>query len=214
MPHKSNLFAIVLSFFMGVGLASGYFLHLYTPSNNKTAKSAHTDQNIIIEVNSNKPAQKPFVNTERKAFQQPVEQEHVETISALSNELAVTKKQLKLTQQQLKQGRLEGADFTKQLDDKFDEESENTLWSFDVETALTDFLIVSDLSNNAQLNYITCKQTICKFELLADKNNEQGHAQWRELNDKLVTMPWWQQFKMTSSSSTDERIEFTVSTKE
>jgi len=214
MPYKSNLFAMILSFFVGVGLTSGYFLHLYEPFNDKTAQFIHASQDVIIEVSGNKSVQKSPINTTTKALQQPLEKEYISKISALNNELSVATKQLKVAQQQLKRTRLEGTDFAKQLDEKFDSESENTQWSFEIETALTDFLIISDLSNTAQLSYLTCKQTICKFELLADKNNEQGHAQWRELNDKLATTPWWQQFKITSSSSNDERIEFIVSTKE
>ncbi|MBH0019654.1 MULTISPECIES: hypothetical protein [unclassified Pseudoalteromonas] len=228
MSNKSNSLSMLLSFIAGVGLASSYFLFFNKISNDAYPQSENTRQNVTIKVSSNNKLSSHDVSNDsnlnsalitanQNATRQFVEQEYTQQISTLTDELAVKTKELKRAEQQLKStqlAQLDDVDFSKQLDEKFDNESENTQWSYEIETALTDFLITSNLSNSAQLSDLECKQTLCKFVIVAEQSNEQGHAQWRELNDKLTAMPWWQQFKLTTSSSNDEKIEFVVSIKE
>jgi hypothetical protein len=225
MLNKSNLLGLCC-FIFGVGLTSSYFLFLHQP-HFQTAKSQPVPhKSIIIKRTNGAPLNITNTgesvsnagivanNTENSNASVLVTKPYTHQIAILTNELELKAQQLKLVDQQLKLAQLDQLDFAKQLEEQFITEDENTQWSYEVETALLDFLITSDLSNAAQLNSIMCKQTLCKFSLVTDENNQQGHTQWREFNDKLRLMPWWQQFKLTSSNSTDTHIEFIVSTKE
>ncbi|WMS95113.1 hypothetical protein RB215_03360 [Pseudoalteromonas sp. HL-AS2] len=215
MLNKSNLLGLCC-FILGVGLTSGYFLFLHSMPIQAQQSQPFPYKSIVIKqandesLNSTDEHVNPADGNSQAESIAP----YTHKIATLTNELELKTKQLKRVEQALKLAQLDQLDFAKQLEEKFIAEDENSQWSYEVETALTDFLITSDLSNTAQLTSLECKQTLCKFSLVADKTNQQEHVQWRELNDKLALMPWWQQFKLTSSNSTDEQIDFIVSTKE
>ena len=121
--------------------------------------------------------------------------------------------QLKQSQQQLKLNQSESVELDDELAIQFEQEADNLEWSYELEVALTDFLIINEFADSAELTALKCKQTICKFELTINQHAvNYGAKLWRELNDKLHLEPWWQQFKLSASQSNDARIEFTVST--
>lgn len=222
MLIKSNALAMLLCFVLGAALASSYFLFIGASApivqaevNTANPASSHLSaptpsayNNTVVSAPSavNNQAQRPLAGVN--------EQHYTQQIVKLTDELAMKTQQLQHNELQLRAAQRHGGDLAQQLGDVFSNEHENSQWSYELETALSDFLITSDLTHQAQLNYLTCKQTTCKFELVAEPHSQQGHIAWRELNDKLALMPWWQQFKLTASSATETHIEFIVSTKE
>ncbi len=132
-------------------------------------------------------------------------------VVALKRELATQKAAVKSYQKQL-QG---PSDFEQMLLDKFDQQKRDEEWAYRTEVALQDFLITADLTIAPELVSAECKTSVCKFELVAPQGNEEfDHRQWRELNDKLVKQAFWQQFKTSASTSSDDDFKLLLSTEQ
>ena len=105
------------------------------------------------------------------------------------------------------------SDFEKVLRDKFEKQTRDEEWAYRTEMALQDFLLTADLAIMPDIVSAKCKTTVCEFELAAPADNDTfGSAQWRELNDKLMKQEFWQQFKSTTSTSSDSELKLLLST--
>jgi len=217
---KNSPLSLLLAFIAGVIIASGYFL-LIAPFEQNTDKK-HIQS--ISKVSTSTPAPVQTValavteipdqqtltdnnDTSRSAEQLQLQQQVVE----LKRELATQKAAVKSYQKQL-QG---PSDFEQMLLDKFDQQNRDEEWAYRTEVTLQDFLITADLTITPELVSAECKTSVCKFELVAPQGNEEfDHRQWRELNDKLVKQAFWQQFKTSTSTSSDESFKLLLSTEQ
>ena len=94
-----------------------------------------------------------------------------------------------------------------------EEQSRDEAWAYQVETAMSDFLIMADLPVQPQLSVSTCKSSVCQFKLLQpeDVDDLPSHY-WRNMTDKMVEQSWWKQFKFTSTTSSDDSLTIIAST--
>lgn len=214
---KNSPLSLLLAFIAGITFASGYFfLTAPTPSQQQTdvdlikAQSKLSKEPVEVAQISLLPTmqvEKQFADSDlgsghsKEQLQQQVKE--------LEHALAVQKATVKSYQKQLRAP----SDFEQVLLDKFDEQTRNEEWAYRTETALQDFLITADLTITPELVSAQCKTSVCKFELVAPKDNDEfDHRQWRELNDKLVKQEFWQQFKTSTSSSSDDDLKLLLST--
>ena len=94
-----------------------------------------------------------------------------------------------------------------------EEQSRDEAWAYQVETAMSDFLIMADLPVQPQLSVSTCKSSVCQFKLLQpeDVDDLPSHY-WRNMTDKMMEQSWWKQFKFTSTTSSDDSLTIIAST--
>lgn len=216
---KNSLWSLLLAFIAGVTLATGYFfLTAPTPSQQHTdVESIQTHPKVSRE--SIEVAQidiLPTVKVEKQPVDSDLGSEHSkeqlqQQVNELKQALAVQKATVKNYQKQLRAP----SDFEQVLLDKFEEQTRNEEWAYRTETALKDFLLTADLTVAPELVSAECKTSVCKFELVAPEDNDAfDHTQWRELNDKLVKQEFWQQFKASTSTSSDESFKLLLSTEQ
>ncbi|WP_217875972.1 hypothetical protein [Pseudoalteromonas shioyasakiensis] len=94
-----------------------------------------------------------------------------------------------------------------------EEQSRDEAWAYQVETAMSDFLIMADLPALPELSISRCKSSVCQFKLLQpeDVDDLPSHY-WRNMTDKMVEQSWWKQFKFTSTTSSDDSLTIIAST--
>ena len=218
---NNGLFSRVLAFAAGVVLTWGYFqlassktTPVHTPLTHEVEQQrdimatdvetavANQAANFAQAIDSKKMAIAPQQQT---AEEQTLEQQ----VQQLKRELLQQQKLVKAYEQQLQAP----SDFEQALLDKFTEQSRNEEWAYRTETAMKDFLQIADLGITPELVSAQCKSSVCKFELAAPKDvDDFDHTQWRELNDKLVQQDFWQQFKVSTSKSSDRDFSLLLST--
>jgi len=94
-----------------------------------------------------------------------------------------------------------------------EEQSRDEAWAYQVETAMSDFLIMADLPVQPELKIATCKSSVCQFKLLQPVGvDDLPSRYWRDLGDKMMEQSWWKQFKFTSSTSSDGSLTVIAST--
>ncbi|WP_194441778.1 hypothetical protein [Pseudoalteromonas simplex] len=102
------------------------------------------------------------------------------------------------------------------LDDLYtllEEQSRDEAWAYQVETAMSDFLIMADLPVQPQLSVSTCKSSVCQFKLLQPEGvDDLPSHYWRNMTDKMMEQSWWKQFKFTSTTSSDDSLTIIAST--
>ncbi|MGO2479100.1 MAG: hypothetical protein ACTH7Q_12225 [Pseudoalteromonas sp.] len=136
-------------------------------------------------------------------------------VAELEQKLIQQQKQTQQYKAQLNRAYSEPSDLQQELQERFEQEPRNELWAYNVETAVNDFLITADLAMTPILESGECKTTVCQFELVTPEGEHDfDHTAWRELNDKLVKQPWWQQFKTSTSHSNDSHYRFVLSTEQ
>jgi len=215
---KNSPLSLLLAFIAGVIIASGYFFLIapfaqntdkkYIQSISKTSTSIPAPVQTVALAVTETPVQQTVIdNSDTSRSAEQLQQQVVE----LKRELATQKAAVKSYQKQL-QG---PSDFEQMLLDKFDQQKRDEEWAYRTEVALQDFLITADLTITPELVSAECKTSVCKFELVAPQGNEEfDHRQWRELNDKLVKQAFWQQFKTSTSTSSDESFKLLLSTEQ
>jgi len=223
--NKNSLLALGIGFIAGVGLTWSYFNAASShpesvksqPSYEKQ-KKLHTEQqsNEVLsnadsavpeQVASIEPAEvSPTTNSETQMLSElPLE----EQVTQLKQQLAEQKAALKSVLKKMRSP----SDFEQILRDKFENQTRDEEWAYRTEMALQDFLLTADLSIIPDVVSAKCKKTVCEFELAAPTDNDTfGNAQWRELNDKLMEQEFWQQFKSTTSTSSDSELKMLLST--
>ena len=223
--NKNSLLALGIGFIAGVGLTWSYFNAASShpesvksrPSYEKQ-KKLHTEQqsNEVLsnadsavpeQVASIEPAEiSPTTNSETQMLDElPTE----EQVTQLKQQLAEQKAALKSVLKKMRAP----SDFEQILRDKFENQTRDEEWAYRTEMALQDFLLTADLSIIPDVVSAKCKKTVCEFELAAPTDNDTfGNAQWRELNDKLMEQEFWQQFKSTTSTSSDSELKMLLST--
>ncbi|MDN3473871.1 hypothetical protein [Pseudoalteromonas sp. APC 3355] len=223
--NKNSLLALGIGFIAGVGLTWSYFNAASShpesvksqPSYEKQ-KKLHTEQqsNEVLsnadsavpeQVASIEPAEDtPTTNSETQMLDElPLE----EQVTQLKQQLAEQKATVKSILKQMRGP----SDFEQILRDKFENQTRDEEWAYRTEMALQDFLLTADLSIIPDVVSAKCKKTVCEFELAAPTDNDTfGNAQWRELNDKLMEQEFWQQFKSTTSTSSDSELKMLLST--
>ena len=223
--NKNSLLALGIGFIAGVGLTWSYFNAASShpesvksqPSYEKQ-KKLHTEQqsNEVLsnadsavpeQVASIEPAEDtPTTNSETQMLDElPLE----EQVTQLKQQLAEQKAALKSVLKKMRGP----SDFEQILRDKFENQTRDEEWAYRTEMALQDFLLTADLSIIPDVVSAKCKKTVCEFELAAPTDNDTfGNAQWRELNDKLMEQEFWQQFKSTTSTSSDSELKMLLST--
>ena len=223
--NKNSLLALGIGFIAGVGLTWGYFNAASShpesvksqPSYEKQQK-LHTEQQsnevlsnadsaVAEQVASIEPAEvSPTTNSETQMLDElPLE----EQVTQLKQQLAEQKATVKSILKQMRGP----SDFEQILRDKFENQTRDEEWAYRTEMALQDFLLTADLSIIPDVVSAKCKKTVCEFELAAPTDNDTfGNAQWRELNDKLMEQEFWQQFKSTTSTSSDSELKMLLST--
>ncbi|WP_404338448.1 hypothetical protein [Pseudoalteromonas mariniglutinosa] len=214
-----NVVLLLLAFFCGVAVTSGYvYLTAQLAESALTAvKNAPLTSGSLlnnIEPRNQSPAFE-VVNTASltaKGRQLPIAIDKIQTLetqlSVLKSELAVQRQLAHNYQLQLQTS----SDFQQTLLTQFDQQRRDHEWAFQVETALNDFILTADLSIKPDVVNAECKSTVCKFQLTAPQGNDNfNHHHWREFNDKLIQQTFWQQFKSTTSNSTDTALSILVS---
>ena len=223
--NKNSLLALGIGFIAGVGLTWSYFNAASShpesvksqPSYEKQ-KKLHTEQqsNEVLsnadsavpeQVASIEPAEDtPTTNSETQMLDElPLE----EQVTQLKQQLAEQKAALKSVLKKMRSP----SDFEQILRDKFENQTRDEEWAYRTEMALQDFLLTADLSIIPDVVSAKCKKTVCEFVLAAPIDNDTfGNAQWRELNDKLMEQEFWQQFKSTTSTSSDSELKMLLST--
>ena len=94
-----------------------------------------------------------------------------------------------------------------------EEQSRDEAWAYQVETAMSDFLIMADLPVQPQLSIATCKSSVCQFKLLQPEDvDDLPSYYWRNMTDKMMEQSWWKQFKFTSTTSSDDSLTIIAST--
>ena len=93
-----------------------------------------------------------------------------------------------------------------------EEQSRDEAWAYQVETAMSDFLIMADLPVQPEL-VSQRKSSVCQFKLLQpeDVDDLPSHY-WRNMTDKMMEQSWWKQFKFTSTTSSDDSLTIIAST--
>ena len=214
---KNSPLSLLLAFIAGITLASGYFfLTAPTPYQQEAnVKLIQTQSKVSKEpVEVTQVSVLPTMEVEKESADSDLGSDHSkeqlqQQVKELEQALAVQKATVKSYQKQLRAP----SDFEQVLLDKFDQQTRNEEWAYRTETALQDFLITADLTITPELVSAQCKTSVCKFELVAPKGNEEfDHRQWRELNDKLVKQAFWQQFKTSTSTSSDDDFQLLLST--
>lgn len=223
--NKNSLLALGIGFIAGVGLTWSYFNAASShpesvksqPSYEKQQKP-HTEQQsneVLSNADSVVPEQvasigpaedTPTTNSETQMLDElPLE----EQVTQLKQQLAEQKAALKSVLKKMRSP----SDFEQILRDKFEKQTRDEEWAYRTEMALQDFLLTADLSIIPDVVSAKCKKTVCEFELAAPTDNDRfGNAQWRELNDKLMEQEFWQQFKSTTSTSSDSELKMLLST--
>lgn len=223
--NKNSLLALGIGFIAGVGLTWSYFNAASShpesvksqPSYEKQQK-LHTEQQsneVLSNIDSAVPEQvasiepaedTPTTNLETQMLDElPIE----EQVTQLKQQLAEQKAALKSVLKKMRSP----SDFEQILRDKFENQTRDEEWAYRTEMALQDFLLTADLSIIPDVVSAKCKKTVCEFELAAPTDNDTfGNAQWRELNDKLMEQEFWQQFKSTTSTSSDSELKMLLST--
>ncbi|NMM40037.1 hypothetical protein [Pseudoalteromonas arctica] len=218
---KNNPLSLLLAFIAGVVLTWGYF----TLSSDETTPVTTTqtqvlEQKVKIMPASTVAAELDIVSQSQQvteitssaqdaSAQTTDEQPLEEQLQQLNHELA---RQRALVKRYEKQSQAP-SDFEQALLDKFTKQSRNEEWAYRTETAMKDFLQIADLGITPELVSAQCKSSLCKFELAAPKDvDDFDHTQWRELNDKLVQQDFWQQFKLSTSKSSDRDFSLLLST--
>ena len=223
--NKNSLLALGIGFIAGVGLTWGYFNAASShPESVKSQPSYEKQQKLHTEQQSNEvlsnadsavPEQvasieptedTPTTNSETQMLDElPLE----EQVTQLKQQLAEQKAALKSVLKKMRSP----SDFEQILRDKFENQTRDEEWAYRTEMALQDFLLTADLSIIPDVVSAKCKKTVCEFELAAPTDNDTfGNAQWRELNDKLMEQEFWQQFKSTTSTSSDSELKMLLST--
>ena len=223
--NKNSLLALGIGFIAGVGLTWGYFNAASShPESVKSQPSYEKQQKLHTEQQSNEvlsnadsavpeqvasiePAEvSPTTNSETQMLDElPLE----EQVTQLKQQLAEQKAALKSVLKKMRGP----SDFEQILRDKFENQTRDEEWAYRTEMALQDFLLTADLSIIPDVVSAKCKKTVCEFELAAPTDNDTfGNAQWRELNDKLMEQEFWQQFKSTTSTSSDSELKMLLST--
>ncbi|MFY8285571.1 hypothetical protein AAEU31_18910 [Pseudoalteromonas sp. SSMSWG5] len=88
-----------------------------------------------------------------------------------------------------------------------EEQSRDEAWAYQIETAMSDFLIMTDLPVQPELSISRCKSSVCQFKLLQPEGvDELPSHYWRNMTDKMVEQSWWKQFKFTSTTSSDDSL--------
>ncbi len=94
-----------------------------------------------------------------------------------------------------------------------EEQSRDEAWAYQVETAMSDFLIMADLPVQPQLSVSSCKSSVCQFKLLQPEGSDNLPSHyWRNMTDKMMEQSWWKQFKFTSTTSSDDSLTIIAST--
>ncbi|WP_278381987.1 hypothetical protein [Pseudoalteromonas distincta] len=223
--NKNSLLALGIGFIAGVGLTWSYFNAASShPESVKSQPSYEKQQKLHTEQQSNEvlsnadsavpeqvasiePAEDtPTTNSETQMLDElPLE----EQVTQLKQQLAEQKATVKSILKQMR----DPSDFEQILRDKFENQTRDEEWAYRTEMALQDFLLTADLSIIPDVVSAKCKKTVCEFELAAPTDNDTfGNAQWRELNDKLMEQEFWQQFKSTTSTSSDSELKMLLST--
>jgi len=223
--NKNSLLALGIGFIAGVGLTWSYFNAASShPESVKSQPSYEKQQKLHTEQQSNEvlsnadsavPEQvasieptedTPTTNSETQMLDElPLE----EQVTQLKQQLAEQKAALKSVLKKMRSP----SDFEQILRDKFENQTRDEEWAYRTEMALQDFLLTVDLSIIPDVVSAKCKKTVCEFELAAPTDNDTfGNAQWRELNDKLMEQEFWQQFKSTTSTSSDSELKMLLST--
>ena len=223
--NKNSLLALGIGFIAGVGLTWSYFNAASShPESVKSQPSYEKQQKLHTEQQSNEvlsnadsavPEQvasieptedTPTTNSETQMLDElPLE----EQVTQLKQQLAEQKAALKSVLKKMRGP----SDFEQILRDKFENQTRDEEWAYRTEMALQDFLLTADLSIIPDVVSAKCKKTVCEFELAAPTDNDTfGNAQWRELNDKLMEQEFWQQFKSTTSTSSDSELKMLLST--
>ncbi|GAA60763.1 hypothetical protein P20652_2630 [Pseudoalteromonas sp. BSi20652] len=223
--NKNSLLALGIGFIAGVGLTWSYFNTASShpesvksqPSYEKQQK-LHTEQQsneVLINADSAVPEQ---VASIEPAEDTPTTNSETQMLDELPLEEQVTQLKLQLAEQKatvksiLKQMR-GPSDFEQILRDKFENQTRDEEWAYRTEMALQDFLLTADLAIMPDVISAKCKKTVCEFEFAAPTDNDTfGNDQWRELNDKLMKQEFWQQFKSTTSTSSDSELKILLST--
>jgi len=94
-----------------------------------------------------------------------------------------------------------------------EQQERNEAWAYQVETAMSDFLIMADLPIQPNVNVSKCKSSVCQFKLQRpDDVAVLPEHYWRNITDDLMLQSWWKQFKYTSTTSSDDELVIVVST--
>ncbi|MEL7306717.1 MAG: hypothetical protein AAGK05_01915 [Pseudomonadota bacterium] len=94
-----------------------------------------------------------------------------------------------------------------------EEQSRDEAWAYQVETAMSDFLIMADLPVQPLLSVSSCKSSVCQFKLLQPEGvDDLPSHYWRNMTDKMMEQSWWKQFKFTSTTSSDDSLTIIAST--
>ncbi|GGE88863.1 hypothetical protein [Pseudoalteromonas gelatinilytica] len=94
-----------------------------------------------------------------------------------------------------------------------EEQSRDEAWAYQMETAMSDFLIMADLPVQPQLSVSSCKSSVCQFKLLQPEGSDDLPSHyWRNMTDKMMEQSWWKQFKFTSTTSSDDSLTIIAST--
>ncbi|MBB1293190.1 MAG: hypothetical protein ACJAVX_003686 [Pseudoalteromonas rhizosphaerae] len=218
---KNDPFSLLLAFITGVVLTWSYFaLSSDEAAPVTTTQTQVLEQEVKIMPASTVAAELDTVSQSQQvtditssaqdtSAQTTDEQTLEQQVQQLKRELLQQQKLVKAYEQQLQAP----SDFEQALLDKFTEQSRNEEWAYRTETAMKDFLQIADLGITPELVSAQCKSSVCKFELAAPKDvDDFDHTQWRELNDKLVQQDFWQQFKVSTSKSSDRDFSLLLST--
>nr|WP_193987719.1 hypothetical protein [Lelliottia steviae] len=93
------------------------------------------------------------------------------------------------------------------------QQERNETWAYQVETAMSDFLIMADLPIQPNVSVSKCKSSVCQFKLQRpDDVAALPEHYWRNITDDLMLQSWWKQFKYTSTTSSDDELVIVVST--
>ncbi len=223
--NKNSLLALGIGFIAGVGLTWSYFNAASShpepiksqPSYEKQQKLHTEQQSNEVLSNADSVVPEQVANTEPAEDTSPTDLEPQmldelpleEQVTQLKQQLAEQKATLKSVLKQMRGP----SDFEKVLRDKFEKQTRDEEWAYRTEMALQDFLLTADLAIMPDIVSAKCKTTVCEFELAAPADNDTfGSAQWRELNDKLMKQEFWQQFKSTTSTSSDSELKLLLST--
>lgn len=218
------LIARLLAFLAGVLLTASYFMLTDTKDQKEQQVLQSVTQTNEIKQSAQQavfPSAKKIADTTSNNPQ--VESENQAQLQAqlrarvaeLEQQLVQQQSQTQQYKAQLTRAYTEPSDLQQELQQRFEQEPRNEQWAYNVETAVNDFLITADLAITPILESGECKTTVCQFELVAPEGEPDfDHTAWRELNDKLIKQPWWQQFKTSTSHSSDSHYRFVLSTQQ
>ncbi|WP_105169163.1 hypothetical protein [Pseudoalteromonas sp. T1lg23B] len=139
------------------------------------------------------------------------------TIAQLNEQNFELQQQLSFMRQQKDSAAVQvpNSDLNTQLSQQYQQESRDALWADDQELQINDFLYQNDLSHMVALQSYGCKSTVCQIELVPAGNIQEFDASyWREVSEKLFAQPWFKRFTISTSTSTDQRMQIFLSTQE